>query len=273
MKSRKWWWTNMGQDIYRFVKRCETWQIRTKNPDKAIVIKYIESDEIKERFQVDLEQLSDYLNLVRRYLWNCVDQLSKFACSRVIKHKTKEVVLAAIKEIFTIMGVPKILQSDNGREFKNSILDQYLSKINVRHIFGSPYHPQSQGSVEAYNRTIQDFFVSAKDAIGKKFDLKDAINEFVVYYNGRVHSAIRYAPREVVENSNNSDFIRKVRKNIIKSRRIRKDKSEKYTVGLKVRVSNYRSLDLEKRFIFYHAPLLVKSHSLKKFPGSWKDFI
>ena len=52
--------------------------------------------------------------------------------------------MAAIKKIFTIMGVPKILQSDNGGEFKNSILDQYLSKINVRHIFGSPYHPQSQ---------------------------------------------------------------------------------------------------------------------------------
>ena len=99
---------------------------------------------------------------------NCVDHLSKFACSGVIKHETKEVVLAAIKETFTIMGVPKILQSDNGGEFKNSILDQYLSKINVRHIFGSPYHPQSQGSVEAYNRTIQDFLVSAKDAMGKK---------------------------------------------------------------------------------------------------------
>ena len=97
MKSRKWWWTNMGEDISRFVKRCETWQIRTKNPDKTIAIKYIESDEVKEKFQVDLVQLSDYLHLERRYLYNCVDHLSKFACSRVIKHKTKEVVLAAIK--------------------------------------------------------------------------------------------------------------------------------------------------------------------------------
>ena len=35
-------------------------------------------------------------------------------------------------------------------------------------------------------------------------------------------------------------------------------KIEKYTVGLKVRVSNSRSLDLEKRFIFYHAPSFLK---------------
>ena len=100
--------------------------------------------------------------------------------------------------------------------------------------------------------------------MGKKFDLKDAINEFLVYYNGRVHSTTGYAPREVVENSNNSDFIRKVKENIIKSRRIKKDKSEKYTVGLKVRVSNYRFLDLEKRFIFYHAPSFVKKSVFKE---------
>ena len=72
----------------------------------------------------------------------------------------------------------------------------------------------------------------------KKFDLKDAINEFLVYYNGRIHSTIGYLPREVVENSNKFDFIRKVKENTIKSRRIKKVKSEKYTVGLKVRVSN-----------------------------------
>ena len=107
MKSWKWWRTNIGEDISRFVKRCETWQIRTKNPDKTIAIKYIESDEVKERFQVDLVQLSDYLHLERRYLCNCVDHPSKFACSIVIKHKTKEVVLAAIKETFTIMGFQK----------------------------------------------------------------------------------------------------------------------------------------------------------------------
>ena len=65
------------------------------------------------------------------------------------------------------MGVPKILQSDNGGEFKNSIPDQYLSKINVRHIFWSPYHSQSQNSVEAYNTDNSRFLVSAK-AVMKK---------------------------------------------------------------------------------------------------------
>ena len=70
MKSKKWWWNNMREDVSRFIKKCETWQIRTKNPNKQNTIKYIESNEVKERFQVDLVQLSDYLHLERRYLWN-----------------------------------------------------------------------------------------------------------------------------------------------------------------------------------------------------------
>ena len=52
-----------------------------------------------------------------------------------------------------------------------------------------------------YNRTIQHFHVSAKDVMDKKFDLKDAINEFLVHYNGRAYSTTRYAPKEVMESS------------------------------------------------------------------------
>ena len=42
------------EDVSRFIKKWETWQIRTKNPNKEQAIKHIESDEVKERSQVDL---------------------------------------------------------------------------------------------------------------------------------------------------------------------------------------------------------------------------
>ena len=99
--------------------------------------------------------------------------------------------------------------------------------------------------------------------MGKKFDLKYAINEFLVYYNGRIHSITGFAPREVVENSNNSDFIRKVKENKIKNRRIKKDKSENNTVGLKVRISNYRSLELEKKVYFLSCTIIREKSDFK----------
>ena len=62
-----------------------------ENKDKEQAFKYIELDEVKEiSFFV---QLSDYLHLEKRYFWNWVDHQCNSAYSRVVKGKTKEVVL------------------------------------------------------------------------------------------------------------------------------------------------------------------------------------
>ena len=68
----------------------------------------------------------------------------------------------AIAEVF-IQGYPETLQSDNRREFINKILNAYLVRINIRHILGSPYHPQSQGAIEAFNKTVQKSLSTACD--------------------------------------------------------------------------------------------------------------
>ena len=38
------------------------------------------------------------------------------------------------------------------------ILEAYLISINVGHILESPYHPQSQGVIEAFNKIVQKSF-------------------------------------------------------------------------------------------------------------------
>ena len=47
-----------------------------------------------------------------------------------------------------------MLQTDNRKEFTNSKLKSYLEGIGVDHIFEASYHPQSQGAMEALNKTI-----------------------------------------------------------------------------------------------------------------------
>jgi transposase InsO family protein len=51
-------------------------------------------------------------------------------------------------------GFPSIVQSDNGKEFKNHLLQDYLKESNVISKFGRPRHPQSQGQVERANQTL-----------------------------------------------------------------------------------------------------------------------
>ena len=48
----------------------------------------------------------------------------------------------------------------------------------IDHIRGSPYHPQSQGAVEAFNKTIQNFLYLAKDMNEDNFDLEESVLTF-----------------------------------------------------------------------------------------------
>ncbi len=64
----------------------------------------------------------------------------------------KQVNLVAYKlqEIFGVIGYPKIMHSDNGKEFKAKVVHELLRKFNpnILSVFGQPWHPQDQGSVE-----------------------------------------------------------------------------------------------------------------------------
>ena len=81
-----------------------------------------------------------------------------------------------------------ILGTANGGVFRNKVIKNYLKENNIDHITGGPYNLQHQGAVEAFNKTIQDFFYQLRIIKRKKFCLVDSINGFLIYYNERRHS-------------------------------------------------------------------------------------
>ena len=54
-----------------------------------------------------------------------------------------------------ITGYPRILQTDNKKEFVNKELSTYVDSLEVEYVLGAHYHPQSQGANEAFNKTVQ----------------------------------------------------------------------------------------------------------------------
>lgn len=56
--------------------------------------------------------------------------------------------------MFLSEGAPAIIQTDNGKEFRNKTLFLLYEKWNIIPIFGRPRHPQSQGQVERANQTL-----------------------------------------------------------------------------------------------------------------------
>ena len=58
------------------------------------------------------------------------------------------------KNYISSIGKPTIIQSYNGGEFTSKLFKNFLNENWIKLINSSAYHPQTNGSVEAFNKNI-----------------------------------------------------------------------------------------------------------------------
>ena len=152
---------------------------RTKKRNKTtgLSCKPILSKTFNSRGQMDLIDFQTCPDGEFKWLLVYQDHFTKFVQLRPLKNKSAIEVAKALLDIFTIIGVPAILQSDNGKEFRNQVvraLKEMWPDMNFVH--GRARHPQSQGSTERAKADIKKMIAtwmrdnkSLKWSIGCKF--------------------------------------------------------------------------------------------------------
>ena len=66
----------------------------------------------------------------------------------------REVRRAFARCIFRSGTIPKMLRSDRGPEFANSLMQEYVAVVGIRHRFGAPWRPVEQGGVERVHQEM-----------------------------------------------------------------------------------------------------------------------
>ena len=88
------------------------------------------------------------------------------------------------------------LFTDNGSGFSSKVLSGYLFNHNIRHIFSTPYHPQSRGKIERFNRRIKEALCLVVYCSPE--ELKKAIDKAIEKYNATPHEALKnVSPNDV----------------------------------------------------------------------------
>ena len=107
-----------------------------------------------------------------------VDYVSKWVEALPCKHADNISSKRMFEEvIFSRFGVLRVVISDGGAHFIDKRFKQYLSKHGIRHNVATPYHPQTSGQAETFNKQIKNILQKTVNEMGTawKDKLPDAL--------------------------------------------------------------------------------------------------
>ena len=147
-----------------------------------------------ELWQTDFK--GDFLLLdgTRCFPLDIIDDCSRFCLCIDAKDKAGGII-PSFEVAFKQYGLPKAILSDNGGAFAGfkggyTLFERWLMDLDILPIHGRPLHPQTQGKIERFHRTMKNELLKRNAFI----DLADAdkhLKEWRTKYNEvRPHEAI-----------------------------------------------------------------------------------
>jgi len=88
------------------------------------------------------------------FLLVTTDVFTRFTLLNAIQSRAAPEVARVLWSHFCLLGLPRVLQSDNGTEFVNAVLKDLLRASGVDHRLLSAYHPRANGVVERVNGVV-----------------------------------------------------------------------------------------------------------------------
>lgn len=129
------------------------------------------------------------------YLSTILDDFSRYIiswelCSSMTSKDAQRSVEQALKCTGLKNNNPPRLLSDNGSCYISNNLADYLETVGMPHVRGAPNHPQTQGKIERYHRSMKN--VVKLEHYYSPDELRYRLKEFVDYYNNdRYHESLK----------------------------------------------------------------------------------
>src|SRR5947199_5571569 len=191
----RYYWKGMYDNIKKYIKSCDTCQKRGQKGGKSY-LNPIEVGEPFERIRIDFVGPLEGTKKRNKYILIVTDYLTKWPEAIAMKEATAENVVEFIyKGIICTHGCPKVILSDRGTHFRNKLVDGLCEKFEIKHKLLSPYHPQTNGLVERFNRTLCE---SLAKVSGKEDEWDEHIESILFAYRTIRHNTTRKTPFFIV---------------------------------------------------------------------------
>ena len=190
-----WYWTGMQNDIARYVTRCpDCMRSKTARPKAPkIELRSIQAERPGEVVAMDLLGGLPESWGGKTYVMVLSDLFTKYA--RFVSLPAIDTITVAdalLKEWILIFGPPEKLLTDRGVQFTSELFVQLMKALEIKKIYTTAYHPQTDGRVERLNKTLVNILRTNMDEYQQGWE--DALPMAEYAYNTSVHTSTGETP-------------------------------------------------------------------------------
>ena len=119
------------------------------------------------------------------------DYFTNWADAIPLPNQKAITITKALVNLFATMGMPEIVHSDQGQNFESVVLKQTLEAFGIRKSHTTAYHPQGDGLVERFNRSLLQLL---RTYIVNEFDWERYLPLALYAYRTAIHSSTGISP-------------------------------------------------------------------------------
>ena len=169
---QRFYWPTLFRDVAEFCRSCGSCQkLSKRKPCRAPLIPLPVLEEPFSRIAMDIVGPLPRSHSGKRYILVVCDYATRYPEAILLKSIEAECVAEELVTLFSRMGIPKEILTDQGSNFTSQLLTEVYHLLHVHPMRTTPYHPQTDGLVERFNQTLCGRLCSKKERTGTGYYL------------------------------------------------------------------------------------------------------
>uniref|UniRef100_A0A8C1PVR7 Integrase catalytic domain-containing protein n=1 Tax=Cyprinus carpio TaxID=7962 RepID=A0A8C1PVR7_CYPCA len=131
-----------------------------------------------------------------RYMLVITDYATRYPEVFPLKSIKARVVASALIQLFSRVGFPKSIVTDQGSNFMSELLKQVYKLFGIKGVRTTPYHPQTDGLTERFNQTLKQML--RKFVVDKSDDWDQWLPYLLFAYREVPQASTGFSPFELL---------------------------------------------------------------------------
>lgn len=170
--SARFYWPTMYTDIHTYCTTCPVCQRTSavRQQDRAPLQPLPIITEPFRRIAMDIVGPLERSSAGYQYILVISDYATRYPEAFPLRTITTPKIIHALVQLFSRVGIPDEILTDQGTNFTSRLMAQFRRQLGISGLKTSPYHPQTDGLVERFNRTLKGMLRKFVADTGRDWD-------------------------------------------------------------------------------------------------------